>query len=365
MSWIQENKFTATLAGVTAVGSAALLYLSMQQSGAEKDIRVKTKKLVKEETTLKGGSPFPSKENLEAKKENVADFAKAAVKLQDLMVMYRPDSIETFEPAAFGPMLSEYRTNLNGAFEAAGTTLPERTFYGFKDYSNRLPKQSATGQLKYQMEAAKWLFTALAEVGPEKLINIYREPLGVESGEVTEDKSQRKGRGRSKSEPVVVYQKKPLEISFLASEKSVLEFMEKISNSDKYFFTVKSIRLRNENQAAPSESSAKFEVRGGGSAVDDLFGSSPEGGDSGGFLVEPQAETVEPDAEAEAQPAPELIPTPSAPVSGDRILKQILGKEKVYVTMSLELIIFEPKDKVVIPRAKAESTDEAANKELK
>ena len=359
MSWIKENKFAATLAGITVVGSAALLYLSIQQSGAEEDMKAKTKKLTKEEVSLKSSVPYPSKENLKSKKDAVIAYSDAAKSLQDELVLYRPEDMGQFQPAEFAPMLDGFRTELDGLFEDAGTKVPEKMFYGFRDYASKLPEKAATGKLKYKLDATKWLFSELAKANPKSLFNVYRAPLAVEGlTKVVEEEEERRPRRRSRSRnsrkpapkaenSVAVYEAQPIELSFSIKEKDLFAFMEKLANSKEYFYSVRAVRIMNEDQKSPSKSSAQFEeeeVAGGSSQDFDL---------GGGGLLDGG------DAEPEAAPVVMMA-------KGERILKRILGAENVLVVLKLDLLVFDGKDKVLIPGSKAAmKTDVEMKKEDK
>lgn len=330
MSWIQENKFTAGLAGVTLVGSVALLYLAGAKGTAYEETTAQLQSVLKTEAELQSRNPFPNEQNLQDKLENISAFGVGARKLQAQFLEYRPESLTDFKSGTFSELLSAYRSTLMSAF-GDGTELPQGTYFGFEEYASRLPKATATGELKYQLEASEWLFSQLAEVGPEALINVHRPLLAVETGEKTADapKVKRKSKKSKKSKKMAIAQPvftvMPIEITFRASEAQLSTFVQGIANSDKYCYDLRSVRVQNERQLPPNEKDAKFEEKED-SGFDEGGGEFILGGDP---------------AEAE-------VAESSADSDETRLLMPVLGDEKLNVHMQLNLVIFKSAQEVEI-----------------
>lgn len=349
MSWIQENKFTAALAGATVVGSAALLFLAIQKSGSAADFRSQAKKMAATELKLKQGVPFPDQENMELKQENVRDFRDAAQALQDQLVAFRPADLTDFSSSQFGEHLNKYKSSLDTAFQDAQAVVPAGSYFGFEDYSAKQPTESATGELKYELDAFQWLLTELAKTGNVELIKVLRSKIAAESGAAHGNHSKNDKAKKDDS----VYQGQGLEVAFRGNEDQVQQFLEAIANSKQYFFAIRDIRVVNEKTTGPNQSDVKFEEpkpQGGFGA----FG----GGDSSGFTLGGDATTDGGgDATADGGDATtdggavEIPAQPESDTASDdtRILKPILGDEKVNVYLQMELLLFKSKDEVKIP----------------
>lgn len=346
MSWIQENKFAAGIAGATLVGSVALLTLTSSKSGEYEENAMRLKNALQEEADLQGATPYPNADNLEAKKVDVADYAASAEKLQKLFDVYRPSAADLTDVSSmeFSKVVAEYESRLNAKFAEADVTAPEGKKYGFDAYANKLPKDAATGELIYQMKAFEWMLSTLADNSPEALLNVVRPQLDVEKG-VTKaapskskkkkaKKSRRSKKGKSKKsksapkgEPI--YDSMPVELAFRCSEAELKTFLEQLSNSDKYFFSVRALRVQNERQNAPNDDDVSFGNKAAGvdTGVDDF----------GGFIVEEDP--------ADEQPADSPVEASVASDSDDTLaLAQILGAEKLNVFLKLDLLVFKPSE---------------------
>ncbi|MFT5883431.1 MAG: hypothetical protein ACI9FG_001946 [Crocinitomicaceae bacterium] len=341
MSWIQENKFTAALAGVTAVGSIVLISLSMGKGDDIASAQIKLKKALRNEKSIQSVQPFPNRENLEHKQSTVNDYEKGARSLQRQFAAYRPNAkdVEDFAPDKFSAIVSSYRNRLNKKFKKNDVELPDQCVYGFEAYANKFPRPEATGELSYQIKAMEWLFSELANNKPEALLNVVRDKFDLESAPVAVTRGRRGRRGRNAVEQEPEYYVMPLELSFRSDEKVLSNFLEEIANTDKYPFVIRSMHIQNERMTPPTEGDAEFEkaaIAGGGN---DFFDFAPD--------FENEGNAGEPDEPLEGlnrNVAGAVLPVAAAPVVGDdsddtRLLKPILGGENVNVFLKLNLIL--------------------------
>jgi len=326
MSWIQENKFVAGLIGVTAVIGGGIVYFGISQGGAYNGKVEEYEELKAKYAKLEKATPYPNKENLEKRESGIAQYEKSIHEVSDKLGVYGPDTMDKLSPEEFTAARVKASNNLRQAFEGAGTKLPSVTDFGFEAYSNDQAKSAATPKLTYQLGATEWLLTKLANVKPSAVTNINRIPLAVESGEQAEEPVSR-GRSRTKSKTVdsKPYETMPMELSFTADESAVRDFLKEMVSSDKYFYAIRALRVRNEKQLPPSANDANFAkpaaVSEGGS---DQF--SFEG------LVEPSEDTAS-DQENKEEP----------PVVSERILKQVLGSEELHVHIVFDILLFNTK----------------------
>src|SRR5690606_13773811 len=155
------------------------------------------------------------------------------------------------------------------ALANAGTEVPPQFFLGFESYTNSPVRKEATGILGYQMDAVAELFNGLAAAKPTRLINVFRPALDEESGKSFD------ATGKS-------YRALPIEIAFNGTEASLREFLSSLDDSKKFYYVVRSIRVSNEKQKAPTASDAEFrqeeEAADSGAGASDAFA-------GGGFVL--------------------------------------------------------------------------------
>ena len=336
MSWIQENKFTAALAGVTAVGSIALISLSMGKSDDAASAQNKLKKALRNEAVIQSVQPYPNQENLEEKQSIVRDYSQGSQDLQRQFAAYRPKAkdVKDFAPDEFSAIVSSYRGRLNKKFKKNEVQIPVQCVYGFEAYGNRFPRPEATGELSYQVNAVEWLLGKLADNKPQALLNVVRAKFDLESAPLV-TKRGRKVKAVAK-EPA--YYIMPLELSFRSDEKSLSNFLSEIANTDKYAFVISCLRIQNERMTPPTQSDAKFVSETVEEVVDDAFGFGAD------FVIEGGDGIVATGGETEVAASVEELAVAEVPKVGSdsdnvRLLLPVLGGEKVNVFLKLNLIL--------------------------
>jgi len=342
MSWIQENKFTAALAGATAVGSIALISLAMGKGDDLDAAKTALKKALRHEAEVQSIQPYPNKKNLDEKVSIVDDYVKRAEELRNEFAAYRPSSkmIANFAPDKFSGIVSGYRSRLDEQFKAEGVILPEQCVYGFEAYSSKFPRPEATGRLNYQIKAMEWLMTSLAEQQPEALLNVVRRGLDFESSPVEE----KRGAKSNASKPA--YYAMPLDLTFRCDERQLNAFLASIANAEKYPFVIRAVRVQNERMTPPTSSDAKFQAPAPEPSADAFdFGAE--------FAIEGESSeegaVVAPDAEPEV-----AVDLPEVANDNDdtRLLLPILGDEKINVFLKLDLILLNEVGNVTLEEMK-------------
>jgi len=187
-------------------------------------------------------------------------------------------------------------------------TLPADWYLGFEKYTSVPAPKEATGILLYNLEALVWLHEELLKHDPDALLNLYRKPVGleVEGGEsaVSNESSN------SEDERCNVV-KLPIELTFAAAEEDVRNFINAISKSEKFIFTIDTVKLKQTKVEDSLTESSDEEPESNESASADDFDSLFEEGDS--------------DTEEEVE------------LSDEKLFTQVLGKERVAVFVGLNL----------------------------
>ncbi|MCP5535356.1 MAG: hypothetical protein H7A51_03875 [Akkermansiaceae bacterium] len=341
MSWIQENKFVAGLAGVTAVLGGAILYFGNSQGNAYDDEMLNFEDLKNQHSQLVKAKPYPDAQNLKARQDGIKEYEGVIADVRKILVGYQPGKLADLSPQQFSDAQVKMQAELRAAFGAAETELPEKCGFGFEKYDKRQASASATARLNFQLGAMQWLLGKLAETKPQALLTIRREDLDVEKGVVAPPQPARGGRGgrnRNQAQAPVDNQPfvlMPIELAFTTSEASLRDFLKEMANSKQYYYAIRAIRIRNEKQNPPTIKDANFPAGGGSggggglATPDDPFGgiALPDDGEDAGTEGE--------------EKAPEPVPVPKPAANGERILKQVLGSEKLNVYISLDILLIK------------------------
>ena len=339
MSWIQENKFVAGLGAATAVVGGVILFFGNSQGSAYDEKLAEYEDLRSKHTKLEKAKTYPNAGNLEKRKEGIKLYEKTIDEVRAYLVGYQKGKLPSPSPEEFSDTRVKMEKELRAAFEAVETTLPETCHFGFEKYQDVRAKATATARLNFQLGAMQWLLNELAEVKPQAILNIKRAELPVEAGQAAPPTRAPRGRGGNRGgnhskKPATdekPYQLLPVELSFTASEASARDFLKEMVNSKEYFFSIRAIRIRNEKQTPPTIKDADFPAGGGGGNGGGIL----EGDDPFGGLSFPDADE---EVAADAEP---VAPQPKPEANGERILKQVLGDEKLHVYISFDILLIK------------------------
>lgn len=324
MNWIKENKFISVLAGITLVIVGALYFVGSTKATEYDEAKEKFDEANSEATSFESMALYPKTENKAGKTKALDEYRKAVVDLQTTFEKFRPAELKNVSSQSFTGALKEADEELRKAFEQSGTEIPDAFFVGFERYRASLAPERNTGILSFQLQAIKDTLLDLAKAAPSALLNLHRPNLAEEDGQTFTPGPDDAAR------PL------PFEITFIGSESSAREFLSSVTKLEKYFITVKALRVTNAKKDPPKAADAKFDAAPTAASANPAATTTTTGG---GFSF-PDSETS---AEAET---PTAAVAPTAPVNSGRILSQVLGNEEVQVFVRLDVMQFLPAKKL-------------------
>lgn len=317
MSWIKDNKFLAALGGGTLVGVILLYLVGSQASKRYATASEEYASAAAQATEYERLPLYPRQDLRDSKRKAIDEYNKSVDSLQKAFEPFRKKELDNSSPQEFTNRLLAAKDETQAAFQAAGTTVPDEYFMGFEGYRTSLAAAGNTGLLNYQLDAIKKLMLELANAKPTELKNLHRPALVEESGQTYTPAAGDVARSF------------PLEIVFVAPEKSVRDFLSAIAKSDDgKYAVIRSLRITNVKKTPPTSADAQFEQPAQAAP------SAPAGGaeSSGGFVFPGEEEA----------PAAEAAAPAAAPAVNDssKILSQVLGNEEVQVFVRLDILNF-------------------------
>lgn len=363
MNWIKDNPFLSALLGVTIGLSAVFAFVGIKGGSKFDAAKASFDEAFAAVQKSEGLPLYPHKDNVTAKKKALDDHRKS---IDEMREDYKTFMIDPEAPPIttqqFTSNLLKAVKEVEDAFAASESKLPEGFFLGFEAYRGELAKSGSTTMLDYQLKAVKHLLLGLAESRPTALIRIYRDRISEES-----DQPYVAGENE-------VARKFGYEIAVRGSEESIRHFISKLGEKKSFFYVIRSIRINNERDVPPRISDAKFD-RPVPAAADPaaVFGAAffeeekpqapPAGGENPENEVKPEAENALPGEgaavggegaqigaaaggaiEPEQPVAPPVISTDSS-----KILSQVLGDEELLVFIRFDVLLFSPAKELVKP----------------
>jgi hypothetical protein len=260
MNWFSQNRFLATLIGITVLLAGALAFLGIQGADRYQAAKDLYDEAAAEAASIERLPLYPTAENRDGKSKALEDYKKSAAALQEAFAPYRGGSLEPITPQQFADHLKAANDEVRAAFEKSRTSVPEAFFLGFENYRTSLADSDATAILNRQLDAMRRLMLALAASGAAELKNVHRPELIEENG------------GAYQAAANEVARALPVEISFVGREKAVREFLSAVAKpKDGLYFVIRSLRLSNTKSDPPRTGDVTFIAPRTSSAAVSIF----------------------------------------------------------------------------------------------
>jgi hypothetical protein len=320
MNWIKENKFVAGFGAVMIVALGVLAFLFISANGKYTEVSDTYTSQSAELNRLQNLKPYPDDENLQRAAKQKDEYVGKITALQD-QVAAMQFSLQPMSPGSFQSSLKDAVNEVTTKASANGVTLPAGFYLGFQDYQSAPPRNEAAAALGQQLQAIKLVVDALLAARVAEISAISRDPLPEEAKappatEATGRPMPPGGPNAAANNESKLLKKEGFQIGFVSEQSKFHRALNAISTATEQFLVVKNIRLHNEQLKGPSRT-------------------QPNSNSAGGSTPPPQATNTgdQMNLSGTAQPGT------AGSVEPDW-LKPIVGREKVNVTLDVDIIDF-------------------------
>ncbi len=288
MSWYRDNRwlgnFVIAFAGATLL---AFLFL-FHAKGGFAQASAQFNDAATERTRLEHLNPFPNEENFRKTQTALDNYGASLNKLKDeLRAQTVP--VSPLAPNEFQSRLRRAIVSTTEKARANRVKLPANFHLGFDEFTTTLPTTAAAPLLGQELAQVELLFGILIDARVDTIGAVKRTapPAGATAAPTPPGKPP----GPANAPPAVV-ERRIVNLTFTASPSAMRKVLNQIASSDRQFFIVRTLYVRNEQQKGPSRE------------------------------------------QSNAAPA---AATPTAPTSG---LKFVVGNEHVETTATIEMVRF-------------------------
>jgi hypothetical protein len=288
MSWYRDNRWLGNFV-IAFAGSAllALWFLFHAKSGFA-EASVQFSDAVTERSRLEHLNPFPNEENFRKTRAALDNYGVTLNKLkEELRAQAVP--VSPLAPNEFQSRLRRAIVSTTEKARANRVKLPEKFHLGFDEFTTTLPTTAAAPSLGQELAQVELLFGILIDARVDAIAAVKRT---APPAEATAAPTPPKKPSGPTSAPLAVVERTIVNLTFTASPSALRKVINQIASSERQFFVVRTLYVRNEQQKGPSRE------------------------------------------QSNAAPA---AATPTAPTSG---LKFIVGNEHVETTATIEMLRF-------------------------
>ena len=234
MNWIRENKFLAGFIGVMTLGIVGLGFLLMQAMGNYEAVHTTYMQKVQQLQTLQNLEPYPNQTNLDRYQDQKAVLAGVVSGLEQKLAQVQFPMDPTMTPAKFQVKLQGVVSDEIAKAKGYNIQLPDKFALGFDKYLSAPPVQAAAAPLDRELKAMQFVFDELLD-GP-----------GVESiasnPPVNRTPLPEELGGKT---PTSLLVKSPVEITFVADMLKLRKVLNDLSQTNKQFYIVRVLQIKN------------------------------------------------------------------------------------------------------------------------
>jgi len=248
VNWYSENRWLGNfLIALAAAALLALWFLFDARSGFAEAL-AQFNEAATERNRLEHLNPFPNEENFRKTQAALDNYDATLTKLkEELKAQVLP--VAPIAPNEFQSRLRQAIVSTTEKARANRVKLPENFRLGFDEFAATLPgSAAAAASLGQELAQVELLVGILVEARVDAITTLKRVTLPPEAAATT---PARKPPGPANAAPGPV-ERLAVDLTFVASPSAMRKVLNQISNSERQFFIVRTLSVRNEQLKGPS-----------------------------------------------------------------------------------------------------------------
>jgi hypothetical protein len=245
MNSYRENRWLGNF--LLALGAAMIfaLWFLFHAKGAFADASTQFNKVATERARLEHLNPFPNEDNFHKTQVALENYGsglnKIREELKDHVVPARP-----LAPNEFQSRLRQAILSTTERARANRVKLPENFYLGFDEFVAALPANEKEAQrLGQELQQIELLIAILIDAKVDGITAMKRAMASAEPG------ASPIGQKASTAVPIII-ERAVVDLTFTASPSAMRKVLNQTVSSDRQFFIVRALQVRNEQQKGPS-----------------------------------------------------------------------------------------------------------------
>jgi len=248
VNWYRENRwlgnFLIALAGAVLL---ALWFLFHARSGFAEAL-AQFDEAATERNRLEHLNPFPNEENFRKTQAALDNYGATLTKLKEELKA----KVLPVAPIAPNEFQSRLRQAIVGTTEKARANrvkLPENFRLGFDEFATTLPgSAAAAASLRQELAQVELLLGILIDARVDAITTLKRVTLPPQTAAATTPARKPPGPANAAPGPVA---RSIVDLTFAASPSAMRKVLNQISSSERQFFIVRTLSVRNEQLKGP------------------------------------------------------------------------------------------------------------------
>src|SRR5437016_14570076 len=248
MNWYRENRWLGNFLIAFAVTALLALWFLFRARSGFTEASAQFNEAATERNRLEHLNPFPNEGNFRKTQAALNDYGATLTKLkEELRARVLP--VEPIAPNEFQSRLRRAIVNTTEKARANRVKLPENFHLGFDEFRTTLPTTAAAPLLGQELAQVELLFGILIDARVDAIAAVKRTP--PPAGATAAPTPPKKPSGLANAPPAVV-ERTIVDLTFTALPSAMRKVLNQIASSDRQFFIVRTLYVRNEQVKGPS-----------------------------------------------------------------------------------------------------------------
>jgi hypothetical protein len=248
VNWYRENRWLGNFLIVFAFGALLALSFLFYAKSEFAEGSAQFNDAATERNRLEHLNPFPSEENFRKTQTALGNYGARLIKLkEELRAQMVP--VAPIAPNEFQSRLRQAIADANEKARANRVKLPENFHLGFDEFATTLPSSAAAAaSLGQELGQVELLLGILIDVRVDAITTLKRVSL-PETATTAATVRKPHGAANAASKPV---ERSIVDLAFTASPSAMRKVLNQIASSERQFFIVRTLYVRNEQLKGPS-----------------------------------------------------------------------------------------------------------------
>src|ERR1700693_508704 len=245
MNWYRENRWLGNFVIAFAVSLLPAFWFLFYAKGQFAEACARFNEVATERTRLEHLNPFPNEDNFRKTQAALTNYGATLNKTkEELKTQTVP--LAPLAPNEFQSRLRRAIVNVTERARSNRVKLPENFNLGFEEFTGALPDAAASPLLGQQLNQAELLVNILIDNRVDAITIVTRPTAPAEPAAAASPAAR-----KASTESPKVVEWAVVDLAFMASPSALRKVLNQIASSDRQFFIVRTLHVRNEQQKGP------------------------------------------------------------------------------------------------------------------
>ena len=249
MNWYRENRWLDNFVIAFAATMLLAIWFLLHVKGVLADAMTEFNAASTERSRLEHLNPFPNEENFRKTQATLDEYGATLNKVKDdLRAQVLP--VTPLAPNEFQTRLRQAIVSTTEKARASRVKFPDNFHLGFDEFTTTLPGTGAAPLLGEELAQVELVLGLLIDAHVDAVTAVKHVPASTVETTAAPAAAKKPSAAGNAAPPVVEHA--IVDLSFTASPSALRKVLNQVASSERQFFVVRTLYVRNEQLKGPS-----------------------------------------------------------------------------------------------------------------